>query len=183
MKKIFKIAAMLGVAGLLALSTACTDDDYNNIAAGNAYEDIYSPLGDIGIESGPALLSPEDIEAFWASMFDPETVQIYVNGEAIEAATPFADGEVGTIMLPLVAIAEAMGYTVVDEGEEVIIAPGIMVTEGINSFARGREAAIELTSAPRTIDGVMFVPWEFFHEILSGWVMVDDGNVHVDTDI
>jgi len=134
---------------------------------------------DIGISSGPALLSPEDIEAFWASMFDPATVQIIVNDEVIEAATPFTDSAAGAIMLPVAAIAEALGYTVIDNGDEVIIAPGSILTAGENSYFRGREMPRQLTAAPVMVDDVMFVPWEFFHEILSGVAYVEDGNIHV----
>ena len=136
-------------------------------------------IGEIGISSGPALLSPEDIEAMWSSMFDPETVQIIVKDEVLDAPKPFTCSTAGTIFLPVVAIAEALGYTVTDDGSEVIIAPGSIVTEGVNSYFRGREAARELTAAPVRHDGALFVPWEFFHEILSGAAYVVDGNVHV----
>jgi len=184
MKKSAKILVALGMTGILAFSAcspASVADDSENTPyipyeAPTLYE-TFEAGDDIGIESGPALLSPEDIEAFWASMFDPETVQIIVDGEAIEAPTPFVDSEAGTIMLPLVAIAEALGYMVVDEGHEVIVSPGTMVTEGVNSFARGREMARELTAAPAIHDGAMFVPWEFFHEILSYTAFVEDGNI------
>ena len=133
------------------------------------------------VAGGPAQLTPEEIDQAWAAMFDPETVQIIVNGEVIDAAKPYADRTVGTVMLPLVAVAEALGYTVVDNGEEVVIGPGTVVTAGVNSYHRGREAAVELTSAPVMHDGVMFVPWDFFQTILSDVAYVQDGNVHVVT--
>jgi len=69
----------------------------------------------------------------------------------------------------------------VDDGEEVVVGPGSLVTAGVNSYHRGREAPRELSLAPVIHDGVMFVPWEFFQEILSGVIYVTDGNVHVDT--
>lgn len=134
---------------------------------------------DIGIAGGPALLSPEDVELMWANMFNPETVQIIVKDEVIEAPTPFTDSTAGTIMLPLIAIAEALGYVVVDNGNEVIVGPGSIVTADVNSYFRGRETPRELTSAPVMRDGIMFVPWEFFHEILSGAAFVTDGDIHV----
>ena len=185
MKKPAKILVTLGMAGILALTacnTASVADDFENTPyipyeAATPNESDEAGGGYAGIESGPALLSPEDIEAFWASMFDPETVQIIVEGAAIEAPKPFIDSEAGTIMLPLVAIAEALGYTVADEGTEVIIGPGTMVTEGVNSYSRGREMARELAAAPVIRDGAMFVPWEFFHEILSHTAFVEDGNI------
>jgi len=134
---------------------------------------------DTPISGGPALLSPEDINLLWANMFDPATVQIVVKGEVIEAAAPFTDSTAGAVMLPVVAVAEALGYTVIDNGDEVIIAPGSILTAGENTYFRGREMPRALTTAPVIVDGVMFVPWEFFHEILSGAAYVEDGNVHV----
>ena len=131
------------------------------------------------IAGGPALLSPEDIEDMWAGMFDPETVQIIVLDEAIDAPAPFTCSTAGAVMLPVAAVARALGYVVTDNGSEVIIGPGTIVTEGINSYFRGREAPRELTSAPVMRDGALFVPWEFFHEILSAVVMIMDGNVYV----
>lgn len=140
---------------------------------------VFGTPGDIGISTGPALLSPEDIAIMLSNMFDMENGQIFVNGEAIEAPTPFINNEAATIMLPLAAIAEALGYTAIVDGNEVIIAPGTIVTEGLNSYSRGREMARELSSAPVVHDGVMFVPPEFFQEILSGAVMFMDGSVYV----
>ena len=131
------------------------------------------------VAGGPAVLSPEEIDNLWTAVLDNENLQIIVNGEAIDAPRPFAVN--GSLMLPLQPIAEALGYTVVDEGSEVIITPGTIVTEGVNSYYRGREAARELSAAPVIQDGTMFVPMEFFQEILSAVASVTDGNIHVDT--
>ena len=178
MKKLVLI--MLSVSLVLMMVAAC------NGAEPPAEEPVTQPESDNGyteaVAGGPAPLSPEDIEQMWASMFDPETVQLIVNGATLDAAKPFADSDVGAVMLPLVAVAEALGYTVVDNGEEVVITPGTIVTAGVNSYYRGREAARELSSAPVMRDGVMFVPWEFFQEILlTSVVRVNDGNIDVVT--
>ena len=134
---------------------------------------------DTGIAGGPLLLCPAEVEEMWNNMLDPETVTITVEGELIDAPTPFVNAAAGTIMLPLAPIAEALGYTVVVEGNEVIIAPGTMVTAGVNSFARGREMARQLSAAPEMHDGTLFVPWEFFHEILTSTAFVDYGQIYV----
>jgi len=191
MKNTKRFLVTIGVAGILALTACATPNEPTETIASAAPEidletemspdygfDIYNDTGGaLAIPGGPALLSPEEIDAFWASMFDPETVQIIINDEVIEAPTPFADSQDGTVMLPLISIAEALGYTVIDEGEEVIIAPGTIVTAGVNSYYRGREMARELTSAPVMHEGVMFVPWEFFGEILSSVAYIEDGNI------
>lgn len=182
MKKALKMAATLSIAGIVALSTACSNGDYNYTDDEVAtFDNPNDALADLGISTGPALLTPDDLALMWSNMLNAEDTRVYVNGDVIDAATPFADAEAGTIMLPLVEIAQALGYTAVQEGDEVIIAPGTVVVAGVNSFARGREASVELTAAPVIIDGVLFVPWEFFHEILDAGAFTEYGNVHVNT--
>jgi len=140
--------------------------------------DIIGGGADSGF-GGPLLLCPEDVALMWNNMLSPEGATITVEGEVIDAPAPFVNAAAGTIMLPLAPIAEALGYTVVVEGNEVIIAPGTIVTEGVNSFFRGREMARELSAAPEMHDGVLFVPWEFFHEILNSAAFVDNGHIYV----
>ncbi|MCL1787489.1 MAG: copper amine oxidase N-terminal domain-containing protein [Defluviitaleaceae bacterium] len=175
------ILAAMGAAGILALAACGAEDcaEYPAIESGYVNEEITAPnSGDTGLASGPALLSPEDLNAFWASMFDPETVQIIVDGKIIDAPTPFVDSVNGTVMLPLAALAEATGYIVVSEdATQVIIQPGTIVIAGENSYYQGREAARELSAAPVSHEGVLFVPWEFFQEILSHSAFAEDGNI------
>jgi hypothetical protein len=176
MKRLVIISLM---AFVLIASAACSENGNPS-----STQTVTEPDGGYveAVAGGPAPLTPEQIEDFWAAAFDPDTVQIIVNGEVIDAPTPFTDSEAGTIMLPVAAIAEALGYTVVDEGDgEIVIGPGTLLTEGLNSYFRGREAPIELPSAPVIRDGVMFVPREFFQEILSEAVSTQEGNIHVDT--
>ena len=135
------------------------------------------------IEAVPPIaeLTPEEISQSWTSLLSQDTVPIIVDDVAIEAPKPITDETGGVLMLPLIPIADALGYTTVDNGNEVVITPGTTVTEGVNSYARAREAARELSSAPIVQDGVMFVPWEFFQEILSAVAYVESGTVYVVT--
>ena len=167
MKKL--IIIMLMVFIMLA-SAACA-------ATGSAQQPEYVEA----VAGGPAPLSPEDIKQMWSWVNDADSVQIIVNGEVIDAPKPFGNVEAGALMLPVVAIAEALGYTVVDNGSEVVIGPGTLLNEGVNSYARGREAAVELTCAPMIRDGVMYVPEIFFQEILSAVAYVADGTVIVES--
>jgi len=186
MKRTF---VMLGLVGLLSLA-ACGGTPSNEIEdifddpSGIPYSPSPDVLGEAGIDSGPLLITPEDMAIMWDNMFDPDTVQIIVNGETINnAPTPFIDREIGVVMLPLVAIAESLGYiTVVDNAGdvmEVVVGPGTMVTEGVNSYARGREMARELLAAPVVVNDVMFVPEDFFYHILGSAAFIVDGNIIV----
>ena len=167
MKKLVLImiaALMLPVLAACATTGVAAQPEYTEAVAG-----------------GPAPLTPEDIAGMWSWM-DMEAAQIIVNGEVIDAPEPFSDMSVnGALMLPLIPITEALGFTAVDNGNEVVITPGTLVTEGVNSYFRGREAPMELASAPVIHDGVMYVPWEFFLVVLNAGGMVEDGNIYITT--
>ena len=186
MKKLLGIRIVISVllVSALVVTTACAGN--NNPPQAEAVappvaEAVPAAHGDgEPITGGPFELSEEDRVQMLESMFNPETVQIIVNGQVIDAPKPILDYEAYAVMLPLVPIAEALGYTVVDNGSEVVIGPGTMVTEGLNSYARAREAPIELPAAPVIHDGVMFVPSVFFQEILSAVAYFADGNVLVE---
>jgi len=124
-------------------------------------------------------LTPEELYAFWSSLIDPETVQIVVDDVTIEAPTPFVNMQTGSVMLPVAAVAEAMGMNVVGEGADVVIGAGITFTVGVDSYFIGRMAPIELGTAPELVEGVLFVPDSFFKVILPGEVLLVDGDVWV----
>ena len=124
-------------------------------------------------------LSPDEMAMFWSSQIDPETVQIVVDDVVIEAPTPFVNMQTGSVMLPVAAIAEAMGINVVGEGADVVIGAGITFTVGVDSYFIGRMTPIELGTAPELIDGVLFVPDLFFKVILPGDVFFVEGDVWV----
>lgn len=130
-------------------------------------------------------LSPEELEAFWNSMFDPETVQIIVDGEAIEAPTPYVNRETGFPMIPVVYIAQALGYPVYidDQDPEMLtIGRGITLTVGIDNYNYMRMAPIQLGAGPEMHDGVVFVPMHFFGEVMPVAAYIMDGNIMIRSD-
>ena len=187
MKKTVSVRIVISVllVSVLLVTAACAGN--NNTPQAEAMappvtEAIPAAHGDgEAIVGGPFELSEEERVQMLESMFDPETVQIIVNGEVIDAPKPILDYEAYAVMLPIVPIAEALGYTVVDHGHEVVIGPGTLLTEGVNSYARAREAPIELPAAPVIHDGVMFVPSIFFQEILSAVAYFANGDVIIET--
>ena len=90
--------------------------------------------------------SATDLNAFWDAMLNPATARIIVNGTTITAPAPFINRSTGTVMLPVAAIADAMGINVASEGAELV-------------------------------DGVSFVPMNFFQEVLPGAAYIMNGNV------
>jgi hypothetical protein len=128
---------------------------------------------------GGLLLTQEDLDIMWDNMLDPETVQVIVNGEAVEMPTPFINREAGFVMVPVAYIAEALGYPVVGEGEELMIGLGTTFTIGVDSYFIARMAPIELGAAPEMHDGVIFVPLHFFGQVFPDGGYVMDGNIFV----
>ena len=128
-------------------------------------------------------LTPEDLEMFWANLITPYT-QIIVDGEVIEdAPMPFINRETGMIMLPAAAIAEAAGFTVVGEGEDIVIHPGITFTVGVDSYHFGRMAPIELHAPPELYEDVLFVPMQFFGMVMPIYAFIEDENVIISTEV
>ena len=130
-------------------------------------------------------LTEEELSALWDSMFDPETVQIIVDGEAIEAPAPFVNRETGLPMLPVTYIAQALGYPVyIDDQDPVIvtIGRGITFTVGIDSYNYMRMAPIQLHAPPEMHEGVVFVPKHFFGEVMPVAAYIMDGNIFISSD-
>ena len=133
---------------------------------------------------GGLLLTQEELDTMWDNMLDPETVQIILDGDVIDdAPTPFVDREHGMVMLPVAVIAEAMGMVVVGDGADVVIGAGITFVEGVDNYHFGRRAPQQLGVPPVVVDGVLFVPIIFFHEILSGSAYMMDGNIIIYSEI
>lgn len=144
-------------------------------------ENFMSPIGEIDDWQGGLQLTPEDLELFWASVLDPETAQILVDDNAIEAPTPFICRDSGHVMLPAAYVAEALGYNVYGEGADIVIGPGITFTVGVDSYFIGRMAPMQLFAAPVLQDEVLFVPLSFFYSVLPHTAYVEDGNIIVRT--
>ncbi len=71
---------------------------------------------------------------------------------------------------PLVSIrdlAEALGYNVDWDREKGAMIDGGFIKGGVNAYFKEGKEAISLTSAPLIVDGVMYVPLEYFTEVLE----------------
>ena len=128
---------------------------------------------------GGLLLTQEDLDLMWDNMFDPETVQVFVEGEVVDMPTPFINREAGAVMVPVAYIAEALGFSVFGEGEDLMIGRGTTFTIGEDSYFYGRMAPVQLGAAPEIHDGVIFVPMHFFGNVLPAGAYVSYGNIYV----
>jgi len=124
-------------------------------------------------------LTQEDLDLMWDNMFDPETVQVFVNSEAIDMPTPFINREDGFVMVPVAYIAEALGYPVVGEGEALIVGHGTTFTIGVDEYFFARMAPIQLGAAPQLHDDNIFVPLHFFGHVFPEGSYVADGHIFI----
>ncbi|MCL2386145.1 MAG: copper amine oxidase N-terminal domain-containing protein [Defluviitaleaceae bacterium] len=138
-----------------------------------------------GFGGGALQLSPAELNEMWDNMFNPETVQIIVNNQFIESPRPFIDREVGLVMVPVAPIAETLGYTVIGEGFEMVIAMygaparGIAFVENLDAYMIGRMETISLGAPPALVDGELFVPFNFFGQVIEANAWIIGGEVVV----
>ncbi|MDR1000081.1 MAG: copper amine oxidase N-terminal domain-containing protein [Clostridiales bacterium] len=108
---------------------------------------------------------------------DYASMKITVNGKTIDGvqAALTADGEG---LLPLRAIAEAMGLTVEWFGDTrtVQIGKSASVVIGRDAYSVNRAAPQELGIAPQLIKDRTYVPFAFFDEILKAPIVIKDGD-------
>ena len=108
--------------------------------------------------------------------------EIVIHNEFIDAPTPFIthndEGSV-VVMVPLRAIAEALGYDVYWNHAERGIRLGVAINLwiGRDEYLVGRAAPIELGTAPKLVDSVTFVPMTFFREVLGYTIFAFEGQV------
>jgi hypothetical protein len=122
------------------------------------------------------LLSELDLQD-WASKVP--SMSLVVNGKTIQAPAPFAK-EDGTVMVPVRAVAEALGFEVKWNNEEksVTLNKGITFTLFKDYYIYMRTAPITLGTAPDTRGGSTYVPMSFFTEVARmDEAFVKDGQI------
>lgn len=93
-------------------------------------------------------------------------IPVSVNGKVVHALSSFVK-EDKTVMVPLRATAEALGYEVtwLEESQTVMVGKASLVI-GLDAYAFARMAPQSLGAAPELREGRTFVPMEFFGKIL-----------------
>jgi hypothetical protein len=147
--------------------TLPADIDYDDNIECNLPIDIY-PIEDLTLPGNLIYIFPLNGE-------------VVVDGNIIDAPAPF-HCENNTVMVPLRAIAEAIGLNVYwqEETQSVRIGVGISIYLGQDRYEIGRMVPIELGVAPELVGSHTFVPLTFFQEIISGYTaFVFEGQVVV----
>ncbi len=119
----------------------------------------------ISTKSIPAQTSPDKIVVLFENV---ASKNIVVNNKTIEAPSAYTNQK-GTVMVPVRAIAENLGFDVKWEGKTktVMIGKGISLTIGKDNYIFMKTAPIKLGTAPEIVDGKTFVPLSFFKDVLS----------------
>ncbi len=108
---------------------------------------------------------------------------ITVNGTEIDAPDYFMKDE--TLMLPLRAITEALGFEIEWQGETgtIILTRGplyITMSAFADGYTFSKTAPMSLGTAPILTEGTTFVPENFITEILDGAYAIDEaGNIKI----
>ena len=112
--------------------------------------------------------------------------EIVVEGEIIKAPAPFVNDD-GIVMVPLRAVAEALGFTVSWEEvtQSVMLNAVISLRIGYDYYTYARMAPIELGTAPELVNNFTYVPLNFFSivarannaYVFEGQVVVDNFEV------
>lgn len=116
--------------------------------------------------------------------YDVSKAEIIVENKKIEA--PPAYEKEGTVMVPLRAIAEALGYEVLwhNETQSVSLGQDIQLTIGKNEYIVGKDI-IELERAPELCSEKTFVTLSFFKKVVKmnnaylfeGQIVIDNNEV------
>ena len=145
----------------------------------------------ISTKSIPAQTTPDKIvvlleKAEEMPIFDVSTMEIVVNKEVIQAPAAYTS-EKGTVMVPLRAIAEALGYKVTWNNEtlSVTLDKDISLTIGEDNYISGDNAPIKLGTAPELTGERTFVPLNFFKQavkmnnahVFEAQIVIDNGEV------
>ena len=120
-----------------------------------------------------AVLAGALVFSAFSAMAQEKDRSLVVNENKIEAQ--YIEAEDGTVMIPLRAVCEELGFTVnwIDESRTIEIIKGavyITCSPDFDGYAFSRMAHQPLGKAPMLIDGTTYVPSDFIGEILGGRV-------------
>ena len=113
-------------------------------------------------------------------------LSVFVNGAKLNDI-PENFYSIETLMLPLNAICEALGYKVelIENGSAFTVSDGTRSTKAVigeNRYTRisdarqgGDTQTFRLNRAPQLIDGDIFVPAEFFAQVLGESYLIEKG--------
>lgn len=153
--------------------------DYKGKIASNKLLVVYN----ITTMSLPAQTAPEKIIVLNDTSKETETnislMDIVVNNKVITAPAAFTTKD-NTVMVPIRAISEALGYKVFwnNASKTVTLNNSISLTVGKDYYTFAKMAPFTLGTAPVSIKGKVYVPLKFYQELVRvNTAAVEDGQI------
>ena len=129
-------------------------------------------------------LTGDELLELQNSLFNSETGEVIVNEERINVSSsrPFFNNR-NNFMLPFYEIMEALDYEIIMDNNtgEIVIEGNIRFVPGVDHFDIDDELDIHLHQESEVIGGVLYMPINFFFEIISHEVFFRDGNIVINT--
>jgi len=121
---------------------------------------------DITTRSIPAQTTPIRVVVLEEEAAPIEKKTFNVDGKTIEAPAAYLN-ENGVVMVPVRAIAEALGYEIGwnKETREITVGKAISLQVGKDAYVFAKKAPVELGTTPIIVEGNAFVPLNFFTDI------------------
>ncbi len=137
-------------------------------------------------KSLPAQTSPLKIVVLQETytMLDVSGMELIVAGKKLEAPAAYTNKD-GKVMIPLRAVAEALGYEVTWEGStrSVTLDKEISLTIDKDSYTNKDNACIQLGAAPELTNSRTFVPLNFFRDVVKlNNAYVFEGQIVIDNE-
>ena len=104
---------------------------------------------------------------------------IMVNGEMLDPALlPYVNGDEGVTMLPLFAIIEKLGLSLVwdEETQSALIADRLTIWVDKDYYTIGSGDPVQFGPAPVLIEDTVYVPLYFFQYALGGYTATIDAD-------
>jgi len=140
---------------------------------------------DVALESGytDIVTLPGEVDGF--EIMEPIILngEVVVNGEILEEAIAPILSDSGSVMVPLESIAQALGYDVSENSElqSIQIGAAMHIWIGSTEAHVGRMAPIELSEATILVSEQVFVPLDFFRNVMGITAYVFEGQVVVES--
>jgi hypothetical protein len=138
-----------------------------NVFSGELANKKLVALYTISTKSIPAQTTPSKVIVLSEKAVNVSNMDIVVNGKKIQAPNPYTNAQ-GTVMLPLRAITEALGFDVGWNGssQSITIGKDISLTLGQDQYSYMTQPTIPLGTAPVLNEATTFVPLSFFTDVL-----------------
>lgn len=193
---------LVNVSNTLALNisddTVVVDTDDKEVSADELDNKDLMVFYTVSTRSIPAQTTPEKVVVLGESSIPEITVDPEATAAPAETAAPvdYTDAtsikvndvvvdnvyvKDDTLMVPLRAIAEGLGFTVEWNGDiQAVTLNGVYsLNIGENSYVKGKMVPITLSAAPEIKDDLTYVPVEYFSDVTESTLTVDGDSIVV----